>query len=105
MLTVGPGACCSWKPGYRPSARRKVAEAFYDLSLIETCRAWGFHRPHFWQDGTTRYLELLGPDSPAEYVYTMDTAELVDATVEDMARDVLWWIEGVGRMRKAMTNG
>ena len=93
----GLGATCTWQPGTRPTAQRVMAENVMELLIAETCERYGFQM--FWrEDGDTRTLELLGPDSPGEYVYTLHKRDLIDGTVQDIARDLYWWITARGRI-------
>ncbi len=39
-----------------------------------------------------RRFELLGMDSPGEYVFEFDRRRLGRWTVDDLGRDVVWWI-------------
>lgn len=74
-----------------------MAEMTLDLLIQEEIERWGFVW-HWHQEGDVRTLELLGPDSPGEYVYSFDRRECADGTVQDLARQIYWWIVERGRV-------
>jgi len=52
-----------------------------------------------------RELRLLGPDSPAEFCYAFDRRLLDQRWLDDLARDIVWFIRRMGGYRKAYVNG
>ena len=58
----------------------------------------GFPDWTWGQEGDKREIELLGPDSPADYVYTIRAEDVTDATVQDTARDLAWWVHAKGQI-------
>lgn len=92
----GVGGACAWVPGERPTTRRGFAESALEMLIAETCAEFGFQM--WWrQDGDQRSLELLGPDSPGEYVFSFDRRECADVSVQELARRIYWWIVERGK--------
>ncbi len=87
-------AVCRW-PYYERSEKGVVAAAIWELDIDEECRRWGF--PDYavvkQRDALRHELCLLGPDSPAEYVYGFDSRLIGDIGLEDLGRDIVWFIK------------
>lgn len=72
MVEIGDGLRCPWHPGYKPDALLRAHSLQVGLVIDYGCRRYGF-RPHVQQVADDRSeLDLLGPDSPAEYVISYD---------------------------------
>jgi hypothetical protein len=54
---------------------------------------------------TTRELRLLGPDSPTEYCYQFDRRMIDQRWLDDLTRDIVWFIRRMGGYRKAYCHG
>lgn len=94
----GWGAACAWKPGWKPAGQRRFCEQALGMFVKDTIHQAGFPEWTWRQEGDTRTIELLGPDSPADYIYTIQTVDVTDATVQDTARDIYWWVIAKGRI-------
>lgn len=52
-----------------------------------------------------RRFELLGYDSPGEFVYEFDRVLLGRFTLDDLCRDVVWWIRRSAVLYRNELNG
>lgn len=85
---------CPW-PYFERSEMGKVAAFLWEIDVDEECKRWGF--PDYAiikrRDDLRHELGLLGPDSPAEYVYDFDSRLIGDIGLEDLGRDIVWYIK------------
>ena len=112
---------CRWIPGYIPAAAQKAWERILDLPISDALEADDFDqtvtvRQIVDDDGTViREMELLGPDSPAEFVIRVNPVfrdpDNLEASNEAMRQEIIRVvnrIEECGDMRRSMevlTNG
>ena len=75
------------------------------MAAVHEARGWGFHQAVMVNDGLTRRLELLGPDSPGEFCYTFDRRLIDVRYLDDLGRDLIWWVRRLGLARKVLTHG
>ena len=60
--------------------------------------AYGFtSRIYDTSDGRERVIELLGPDSPGEYVRVIPKWRLADRYLQQTCNDVILWADRMGR--------
>ena len=60
--------------------------------------AYGFSsRIYDSEDGRERVIELLGPDSPGEFVMTIPKWKLSDDFLQDTANSLILWADRMGR--------
>lgn len=85
---------CPW-PYYQRSEKGSIAAHIWELDIHEECQRWGFRQYHVHRDreALNHSLMLLGPDSPGEYIYTFDSRLIGDDSIEDLGRDMVWWIK------------
>lgn len=105
---IGRGMCCRWEPGYRPTSGYLAWERILDLATSDALEEAGFDQTvTVRQVGDVREMELLGPDSPGEYVITIHPVErddegmAVEAMRQEMIR-VRARILECGEMRREM---
>jgi hypothetical protein len=69
-----------------------------ELWMQEIEDAYGFtSRIYDTPDGRGRVIELLGPDSPGEYVLTFPKWKLSDEYLADTVRELVLWMDERGR--------
>lgn len=95
---------CPW-PYYERSEKGVVAAAIWELDIDEECRRWGFPSYAIQKDreALKHELLLLGPDSPGEYVYAFDSRLIGDDGLEDLGRDMVWWIKRMSAVYRIQT--
>ena len=69
----------------------------FELWTDELCTAYGFRRDSWFDHEGRRTIELLGPDSPGEYVFTFPLWRLREEHLEQLLRDVVLWVDAAGR--------
>lgn len=75
---VGAGMCCAWTPGRTPGALALVMERIDELDVSDALEAMGYDQSVTVEQepcGSRRRMELLGPDSPGEFVYEFQPVE------------------------------
>jgi len=71
-----------------------------EVWMLEIEGAYGFSsRIYDSPDGSERVIELLGPDSPGEYVLTIPKWKLADQHLQDTCNEVVRWADMMGRAR------
>lgn len=69
-----------------------------ELWMLEIEAAYGFtSRIYDSEDGRDRVIELLGPDSPGEYVRVIPKWRLSDDYLQDTCNDTILWADRMGR--------
>ena len=69
-----------------------------ELWMQEIEDAYGFtSRIYDTPDGRERVIELLGPDSPGEYVLTFPKWKLADDHIQQTCNDTIIWADRMGR--------
>lgn len=69
-----------------------------ELWMGEAERAYGFtSRIYDTPDGRDRVIELLGPDSPGEYVKTFPKWRLGDTYLEELCIETILWADRMGK--------
>jgi hypothetical protein len=94
---------CHWPMQEYPP--EPVRASLWFLAVQEEAHDWGFHKAVSVNDGLTRRIELLGPDSPGEYVYAFDRRLVDRRFMQTLTIDLLWWIRQRGMTREVLTNG
>lgn len=103
--TVTPDGdpCCHWPA--QEIAPDNVRRDLFHMFVHEEAQTWGFAAATVTQVGLERRIELLGPDSPGEYVYAFDRRLIDVRYMDDLTRDIVWWIRRMGAVRKGYRYG
>ena len=62
----------------------------------ELCQRYGFTYDCWHDEGDERVIELLGPDSPGEYVIRFHKSRLTDEHLQGLVRDIVRDITRMG---------
>lgn len=85
---------CPW-PYFKRTEKGVIAAVVWEMDLHEECTKFGFqdYSIHKDREHLQHELRLLGPDSPGEYIYNFDSRLIGDDGIEDLARDMVWWVK------------
>lgn len=68
----------------------------------ELCQQYGFTYDCWHDEGDERVIELLGPDSPGEYVIRFHKSRLTDEHLQELVHDI---VRDITRMGEEYTSG
>lgn len=79
------------------SQLREAWASAMEVWADELCDAYGFRRDSWYDRAGTRTIELLGPDSPAEYCVTFPLWRLRLEHLQKLTCDLVVWIDARGK--------
>lgn len=97
------GLACRWPYLERENRTNKGKWAAWLLEwdMGDECAKRGFPDYSIHNiEGLERELRLLGPDSPAEYIYRFDRRLIGDDAIEALHRDIIWFIKRMEIVRR-----